>query len=61
MKKISILKDNVIGVEYSLVLANAKKTSDTLKDIYSSIGIDYNDFNSDYGDDELKSVLGNVL
>lgn len=52
MKKISILKDNVIGVEYSLVLANAKKTSDTLKDIYSSIGIDYNDFNSDYGDDD---------
>jgi hypothetical protein len=51
VKKISVLKDNVIGVEYSLVLANAKNTSDKLKDTFSSMGIDYNEFNSDYCDD----------
>lgn len=48
MKQITILKDTLINVNYSLMSVNSKELSKTLKDNLSSKSINYNDFNNDY-------------
>ena len=55
MNKVCKIKDGILGVEYDLVLSNAKSISKELKENFKSMGIDYKNFNSENSEEETYS------